>query len=72
MDELKVIDNFVKYMFNKWNIYEAERVFGELLGEHIYCKYVREYERNAFLLYANIDNDCKRKLIERANLFYNK
>ena len=71
MDDLKIISNFMRYMFNQWNEYEAEQVFGELPGEHIYSKYL-EYNRNVPWLFLNIDNDCKRKLIERANHFYNK
>lgn len=68
------VTNFVLYMFNKWCIEEAIFVFGENLGKHIFEKWVwyRENNGDQLVWYANLDNTCRRKLVDRANELYNK
>lgn len=64
------VTNFMWYMFNKWTPYEAQTVFGENLGLHIYNKWVES--KNTLYWYANLDNKCRQMVVDRANELYNK
>ena len=72
--DYKIVDNFMYYVFNKWSREEAVHVFGENLGMHIFKKW-ESYRINGgdqLEWYANLDADCRCKLVERANEVYNK
>lgn len=69
------VTNFMYYMYNVWNIVEAKAVFGTNLGEHIYDKYIH-YHNSAGLgdlyWYSELDENCRQKLVDRANEIYNR
>lgn len=69
MDLVKIIDNFMYYFYNKWNEYEAEKVFGRNFGKHIYEKYL-ECDKHVLRFYGSLDKDCKSKLVNRVNEVY--
>jgi len=69
MDSVKIIDNFMYYFYNKWNEYEAEKVFGRALGKHIYEKYL-ELDKHVLRFYGSLDKDCRNKLVDRVNEVY--
>lgn len=66
------VTNFMYYLYNKWNIYEAKRLFGMELGAHIWQKYLDNKSNVLFGWYAELDSSCKQKLVDRANDIYNK
>ena len=69
------VTNFMLYVYNRWSINEARYLFGEILGEHIYAKWTekREYSIDQNLSwYADLDKDCRQKIVDRANEVYNK
>jgi len=65
------VTNFMYYLYNKWNIYEAKRLFGLDLGAHIWKKYL-ECGSAVLYWYGELDSECKQKLVDRANEIYNK
>lgn len=69
------VTNFMYYMYNKWCIGEAKKVFGDNLGEHIYEKWTEKSEYSIdqnLSWYADLDKDCRQKIVDRANELYNK
>jgi hypothetical protein len=62
------VEAFGYYMYNKWNSYEATVVFGENLGSHIFDKWINN--RDVMMFFMNLDNECRKKLVERAEQFY--
>lgn len=64
---------FMYYICNQWGIDEAKKVFGDNLGEHIYKKF-EEHQNvlGALHWYAGLDEECRQKLVDRANEIYNK
>ena len=68
------VTNFMFYLFNKWCKEEAIRLYGNNLGNHIFNKWVwyRENGGDQLEWYANLDNQCQRKIVDRANELYNK
>ena len=70
---MKTVRNFMWYMYNKWNRQEAIYVFGENLGNHLYNKWMRYYENVRdynLTFFAEIDNECRTKIVQRANEIY--
>lgn len=63
------VTNFMYYVYNKWNEYEAKKLFGDDLGQHIFNKWVY-YRNNDLRWYAELDNVCRQKLVDRANEIY--
>lgn len=61
---------FMLYMFNMWSERECKRLFGEDLGDHIWSKYLDQRDKLKF--YADIDDKCRQKLVDRANEAYGK
>jgi flavodoxin len=56
-------------------IEEAKKVFGNNLGEHIFNKWVEKHEYSNDITmswYSDLDNECRRKIVDRANELYNK
>jgi hypothetical protein len=49
-------------------------VFGKNLGKHIFEKWVscRKDGGEHLEWYASLDNECRRKIVDRANELYNK
>lgn len=69
------VTNFMYYMYNKWCIGEAKKVFGNNLGEHIFSKWVHHInvtQLGDLYWYSELDNECRRKIVDRANELYNK
>ena len=64
------VTNFMYYMFNKWNVNEAKLLFGENLGSHIFDKW--QHYTDQLYWYAELDNECRQKIVDRANELYNK
>ena len=66
------VTNFMYYIFNRWSEGEAVHIFGENLGKHIFSKYVDYVQRHLGELrfYAELDNGCKQKMVDRANEIY--
>lgn len=67
------VTRFMWYMFNKWCKNEAIRIFGENLGNHIWDKWseiIRFGCGDNLYFYAQLDNDCRQKLVDRANEVY--
>lgn len=63
------------YMFNRWCRDEAVKIYGTNLGNHVWQKWVdvvRFGDGDQLRFYANLDNECRRKLIDRANEIYDK
>jgi hypothetical protein len=69
------VTNFMYYMFNRWSLAESRYIYGASLGEHIWEKWnevARFGNGDQLCFYASLDNDCKQKLVDRANELYNK
>jgi hypothetical protein len=66
---MKEIENFMYYMFNKWSFAEAKKIFGESLGEHIFGKWTERYDNLQW--FGDLDKECRKKIIDRANEIYN-
>ena len=68
------VTNFLYYMYNKWCIGEAKKVFGDNLGEHIFSKWVHHRETSKLgdlFWYSELDDVCRNKVVARANEIYN-
>ena len=67
------VTSFMLYINNRWNEQEARLVFGDDLGKHIFYKYLYcRMEFDVLYWYSELDNVCRRKLVERAIEFYGK
>lgn len=64
------VTNFMWYIFNKWTKEECEYLFG-YLAEHIWNKW-KVYNHDALRWYAELDNECRQKLVDRANEIYSR
>lgn len=70
-----LVTYFMWYMMNKWCLNEAQAIFGEELGRHIYSKWVeviRYGDGDQLRFYANLDTVCRNKLVARALEIYDK
>ena len=70
---MKTVRNFMWYMYNKWCYDESVHVFGEILGKHIFDKwvwYIENMQDYTLRFFAELDEDCKTKIVERANEIY--
>lgn len=69
------VTNFMFYMYNKWSLDESVRMFGKDLGVHIYKAFTTKksysYDYN-LSWYADLDKECRQKIVDRANELYNK
>ena len=74
MEKRRVVDNFMYYIFNVWCEDEAVSVFGNDLGTHIYEKWCwyRNNGGDQLEWYANLDEECRTKIVERACEYYGK
>ena len=70
----EIVKFFMLYMFNRWSCAESKLIFGINLGSHIYDKWVWCRENNADQLqwFADLDDTCKKKLVERAMDVYTR
>ena len=69
------VTNFMFYIYNKWSKEESVRLFGNDLGNHIFNQWVGKHEYSNDITmswYADLDNGCRRKIVDRANELYNK
>lgn len=65
------VTNFMYYMYNKWDERESKTIFGDMLGEHIFNKWL-QHQRNEMRWYAELDTQCRNKVVQRANELYGK
>lgn len=65
------VTNFMFYMFNVWNKQESVRIFGENLGAHIYNKWM-DMRHDDLRWYGALDDECRQKLVDAANEYYNR
>lgn len=65
------VTNFMLYVYNKWGINEAHLLFGKNLGDHIFGKWI-EHRSDQLYWYAELDESCRQKIVDRANELYNK
>jgi hypothetical protein len=74
MNEINQVTAFMLYMFNRWCIGEAKKVFGETLGDHVFKKWIDTRNGMGTLYwYAELDKSCRKKIVERAvELYYNE
>lgn len=68
------VTNFLLYMYNMWSEEESQILFGENLGKHIYDKWIDSFSCSdrTMYWYSNLDTECRRKIVDRANELYNK
>lgn len=66
------VTKFMWYMCNKWNLDEARGLFGDNLGAHIYQKrlHMMEIGYDTLNWYGELDNNCRQKIVDRANEIY--
>lgn len=70
-EQVNQVTAFMLYMFNKWCIGEAKKVFGDNLGEHVFKKWVDLHcEMGTLYWYAELDKRCRKKIVERAIELY--
>lgn len=67
---VKVLKYFTYYIYNKWNLEEAHKLFGVSLGSHIYQKSFTT--PNKLEWFANLDENCQKVILERAFEIYDK
>lgn len=69
----EIVSSVFYYMWNEWDIYECEAVFGNM-WEHFWAKYIkissvtRCYTEE---FYKELSENNREKLVTRANLLYN-
>ena len=68
--KMNEVTNFMYYVYNRWNEYEAEKLFGKDLSSHIWEKFLNQHDKLKF--YADLDKTCRQKLVDRANEIYGK
>lgn len=66
----KAVENFMYYMYNVWSEDEAYKVFGNIMGKHLWSKWNNSHDELQWFAY--IDGENRTKIIERANEAYNK
>lgn len=68
------VTNFMYYICNNWSLEESWDLFGYDLGLHVWQKWFdrRNDIHGDFLWYSELDNECKNKIIARANELYAK
>lgn len=75
MAKYNEVECFMYYMYNKWDIYESIRLFGEDLGHHIFFKFTQksEYSHDQTMSwYGDLDKKCRDKIYNRAIELYSK
>lgn len=68
--KINQVTNFMYYMYNRWNLTEAKYLFGKVLGQHIFDKYIGYGYGKELLWYAELDSTSKQKLIDRVDKLY--
>lgn len=69
-DSRKAVENFMFYMYNQWDKDEAYKVFGKIMGDHLWSNWCNSHDELQW--YAYLDDENRTKIIERANEVYNK
>lgn len=65
-----VVTYFMWYIYNKYDESESELLFGNM-GEYIFRKLIEHGGRCCALSwYADLDNDCQQRLVDRAIELY--
>lgn len=68
MHSREIVMCFILYVSNKWSLEEANQLFGQMLGFHIYEKFFTEPNKLAW--FANLDKDCQTIILNRAIQLY--
>lgn len=66
----KAVENFMYYMYNQWDEDESRKVFGKIMGDHLWAKWCTSSDELRWFAY--LDDANRTKIIERANEVYNK
>lgn len=71
------LECYLYYMWNAFNDYTCNRIFGNDLGNHIFDKWEVCIQRCRMdgapaALFADLDDECRQKLTEAAVAYYNK
>lgn len=77
MDRNSELDCYLYYMWNRWDYSECRITFGRHLVDHIWSKWLSLCESDgrtgaAASIYALLDGEQRKKLVERAVRHYNK
>lgn len=77
MNKKSELDCYMFFMWNVWGEEECMNIFGESLGKHIWSKWADHCDGvgrtgAAATMYAVLDSDKRRKIVERAVAHYNK
>jgi hypothetical protein len=69
MSEIKIEDviNAVLRFGDDSSLPEFKKVFGNLMGEHLYGKYVHNYNTNIVYLWASLDLNNRRLMCSAIN-----
>lgn len=72
----KYIDSYMKFMYNQWDYNMCISIFGEMLGDHIWGKWLDTRERDGIdaaitNIWWELDRDCIEKILARAFETYN-
>lgn len=67
---VQAIDNFMHYMYNQWCEEEAIKVFGKIMGKHLFNHWCNAHDELKW--YCYLDDGNKEKIVARANEWSNK
>lgn len=76
MDKSSTLDCYLYYMWNTWSYEECIIIFGEMIGSHIWVKWIRECQDFGAKgapasFYAELDRGTRKKIVQRAIAHYN-
>ena len=63
------VTNFMYYIYCRWSLEEAIKIYGEDLGNHIWDKWCQclDLDDPTMMWYASLDTKCKGLVVARAN-----
>lgn len=65
---MEEIEDFMYYMFCRWNFAEARKLFGDSLGEHIYNKWTESADTLRW--FGDLDKKSRKTIVDRAREIY--
>ncbi len=77
MNKESELDCYLYYMWNQWNNSTCVRIFGEMLGTHIWSKWIKACEECGSdgapaLFYSMLDYDTRKEIVNNALAHYNR